>query len=270
MKKLFTSVTVIALLLTITACDSTETREIENTDISTNVQEIATTEETTAVSPVNVETEEVIENIENADEEEIDDIEVIENASYYVIPFPAYELENPDNLPHYDEINNAQHFILEAMFPENWSLKSEKGDENVPSGELFTPVYIYDGDTLIGYIGFNVFEPYNEEIEPEEYYMTVYPGLRLSSMFRWDPYTAVKTSENAETGIADIEYLDPAEIDNHPGAMADVPTLKTVGILSYDKALQVYIGIAFMPEIVDKELATAIAQTINLKAVEDK
>lgn len=32
------------------------------------------------------------------------------------------------------------------------------------------------------------------------YYKTVYPALRLSSMFVWEPYTAVKTTETGETG----------------------------------------------------------------------
>ncbi len=73
---------------------------------------------------------------------------------------------------------------------------------------------IYEKDTLIGYIGFNIFDPYQDLIPEEQYYQTVYPGLRLSSVFHWYLYEAVKTTDTAETGIADIWYLELGEIDN--------------------------------------------------------
>ena len=110
------------------------------------------------------------------------------------------------------------------------------------------------------------FDPYEDPIPEEQYYQTVYPGLRLSSVFHWDPYEAVKTTDTAETGIADIWYLEPGEIDKHPGAMADVPQQETIGILSYDKELKVFIGMAFMPGTVSREQAEAVAQSISLSA----
>lgn len=185
-----------------------------------------------------------------------------------VIQFPAYATENPRKLPHFDELNKTPPFVVQVDFPNSWIIKEEKGDETVPTGELFSKVFIYDEDKLIGYVGFDIFEPYTEEIEPENYYKTVYPTLRLPSVAIWDPYIAVKTTDVAETAIVDIWYLDPNEIENYLGAMADVPQLETTGILSYDKELKVYIGIAFMPDTIDKEQAETIAKTINLLLVE--
>ena len=63
-----------------------------------------------------------------------------------------------------------------------------------------------------------------------------------------------------------IWYLEPGEIDKHPGAMADVPQQETIGILSYDKELKVFIGMAFMPGTVNREQAEAVAQSISLSA----
>ena len=184
------------------------------------------------------------------------------------ITFPAYQVENPQNRDDRNERNNATKFIVNVDFPENWTLKDSKGEETVPTGEFYTPLYIYEAEKLIGYIGFNRFEPYTDEIAQEQYYQTVYPNLRLSSMFAWDPYTAVKTTDTSETGLAEIWYLDAKEMDHHPGAMPDVPSFETVGILSYDKELKVYIGIAFMPAAVDKTQAQAIAKTVSLSLAE--
>ena len=89
--------------------------------------------------------------------------------------------------------------------------------ENLVPGDFYSMLSIYEKDTFIGYIGFNIFDPYEDPIPEEQYYQTVYPGLRLSSVFHWDPYEAVKTTDTAETGIADIWYLEPGEIDKHPG-----------------------------------------------------
>lgn len=185
------------------------------------------------------------------------------------ITFPAYKQDNPQDSPHINKINNTPKFQVIADFPENWTLKNTKGNETTPTGEFYTPVYIYDGDNLIGYIGFNRFEPYTDEIEPEDYYKTVWTPLRLSSFFNWEPYTAVTANETGETGIADIWYLDPDEIDKHPGALASVPTLETVGILSYDKKLGVYIGIAFMPNTISREQAEMIAKSVAIVPHQD-
>jgi hypothetical protein len=182
----------------------------------------------------------------------------------HIVTFPAYKIENPGNLPFIDSLNAMEPFSAELDLPSGWEIKDTKGSETLPTGEFYTPVYIYEGDKIIGYIAFNVFEPYTGEIPAEEYYKTVYPNLRLSSFYHWDPYTAVKTTDMAETGIAEIEYIDPNVTENYTGAMSDAPRLRTIGILSYNKELGVYIGIAFMPDTIDREQAEEIAQTVGL------
>lgn len=184
------------------------------------------------------------------------------------ILFPAYKLDNPQGLEYYDQLNSTASFKVTVDFPKNWTIKEAKKEETVPIGELYTPVYIYEEEELVGYIGFDIFEPYTEEIEQEQYYQTVYPKLRLSSIAIWDPYTAIKTTDTSETGLVEIEYMDPDEIDQHPGAMPSVPTFKTLGILSYDTKLKVYIGIAFMPDTIEREQVEAIAKTVSLSQAE--
>lgn len=208
------------------------------------------------------------ERMKNSDFSSDTSSEEVARISLNSITFPAYQVENPQNRDYINEINNTAEFTVNVDFSENWTLKDSKGEETVPTGEFYTPLYIYDAEKLIGYIGFNRFEPYTDEIAQEQYYQTVYPNLRLSSMFAWDPYTAVKTTDISETGVADIWYLDAKEINNHPGAMPDVPSFETIGILSYDKELKVYIGIAFMPETVDKAQAESIAKTVSLSLAE--
>lgn len=186
------------------------------------------------------------------------------SAEHHKVTFPAYKIDNPNNLPFIDSLNVMEPFTAELDLPAGWEIKNAKGGETVPTGEFFSPVFIYEGEKLIGYIAFNAFEPYDGEIPQKEYYKTVYPTLRLSSFYHWDPYAAVKTTDTGETGIAEIEYIDPNEIENYTGAIPEATRFSTTGILSYDKELGVYIGIAFMPDAVSRELAEEIAQTVKL------
>lgn len=184
------------------------------------------------------------------------------------ITFPAYITEGSPDDKMIQIINDAKPFKLSIDLPDNWIIKNEKGDETVPTRELYSKVFIYDDDKLVGYIGFDLFEPYTEEIEQENYYKTVYPKLRLPSIGFWDPYTAVKTTNISETGVVDIWYLDLSEIDNHPGAMPDVPSYETNGILSYNKELGVYIGVALMPDMVVQTQVEKIAQSISMSPLQ--
>lgn len=185
--------------------------------------------------------------------------------SLHGITFPAYEEDNAENKPYLEKVNHTPQFQVHADFPDGWTVREPIADDELTvPGEFYTPLILCKQDQPIGYIGFNLFEPYDGEIPQEQYYQTVYSALRLPSTFHWDPYTAIKSTDTSETGIADIWYLDGNEIDNHPGAMPDVPQFETIGILSYDKELEVYIGIAFLPGVVDRAQAEAVAQSIEL------
>ena len=104
-----------------------------------------------------------------------------------VITFPAYEEANPEKLPFIDKVNNTPAFHVKVNLPENWVVENRKPDvENLVPGDFYSMLSIYEKDTLIGYIGFNIFDPYEDPIPEEQYYQTVYPGLRLSSVFHWE------------------------------------------------------------------------------------
>jgi hypothetical protein len=182
------------------------------------------------------------------------------------ITFPAYQVENPQNKDYINTINNVAKFSVHVDLPNKWVIETEKGDANLPLGEFYTPLYIYEANQLIGYIGFNIFEPFTEEIPKEQYYKTVWPTLRLSSMFMWEPFTSIKATETGEVGIADISYKDPTKIGTPNISMAEIQNLETIGILAYDKKLKVYIGMAFIPDIITRDKVISIAKSINIYA----
>lgn len=176
------------------------------------------------------------------------------------LTFPAYKA--PDNAPAY--INEQSEFDFSVTLPIGWSLRESHNNELLPIGELYTPLYIYDGDEIKGYIGFDCFEPNNGEIPAEEYYKAVYPKLRLSRVSVWDPYTAVKATENGEVGTVKISYIDAGRIQEFAGKMPDMTEYRSDGILCYDKSLGVYVGIAFVPDAVSGDELNSIAETVTI------
>lgn len=190
----------------------------------------------------------------------------LKSADNLQVFFPAYTIDNPNNIPLYDSINNTPKFSVTADFPETWEFKISGDGTAMPLGELYSNLHIFDGENCIGYIGFNVFEPYTEEIEQAEYHKTVWPTLRMSRMYVWDPFVSVKTTENGESGVVNIMYLDPEKLSQNPSAMAEVPEINTNGILAYDKQLKVYVGMAFVPETVNSDTAEKIAKSLVITA----
>lgn len=176
------------------------------------------------------------------------------------ISFPAYKPEEND--PAY--IAEQSKFDFSVTLPSGWTLSESCNNELLPIGELYTPLYIYDGDKIKGYIGFDRFEPYEGEISAEQYYQSVYYKLRLSRLSVWDPYTAVKSTENGEVGTVKISYLDYSRLEESAGRMPDIPQYNSNGILCYDKSLCVYVGIAFIPDAVSDDELNAIAETVSI------
>ncbi len=161
------------------------------------------------------------------------------------------------------EQESATGFQVVAKFPAGWETQPYDESVYIP-GNFDGVLAIYDGNRPIAAIGYSEFTPYEEEIPQEEYYKTVYPDLRLSSIFCWDEYQPVKTTETGETALTNIWYCDPKELDNYMGEMPDCPILETSGILSYDKSLGVYVGIAFDPEQVERAEVEALAKTLQI------
>ncbi|MCL2121555.1 MAG: right-handed parallel beta-helix repeat-containing protein [Clostridiales bacterium] len=182
----------------------------------------------------------------------------VQNAS--VIKFPAYQDgKNEFNKKIYDTIP----FSVSLSLPEGWRVQLPQGDRR-ETMLYFTPMEIYNDEEYIGFIGFAIFTPYEGEIPEEEYYKSVYSSLRLSSMHYLDSYSPVKKAENSETAVATFAYMDEREIENHPGAMPDVPWITVPLILSYDKEMQVYIGLQFADNAVTDEQAAAIAKSLDI------
>ena len=176
--------------------------------------------------------------------------------------FPAYEVAE-DN-PHMKNINTAMPFAAEVDWPEGWRVTTDQGDANWPAGEIYTPYYIYDGETPVAYAGFNVFDS-EEEFNYDWYYQTVWPGMRLSSMYRWDPFYPVLNGHTSQIGVIDIDYVDYTQIENY-SSMAEVPHIQTVGILAYDIGFKSYFGIAFMPGVMTQEQAIELAKTVRMRS----
>lgn len=189
-------------------------------------------------------------------------IKQVKTESAVTVKFPAYQDgKTEQNCVIYD----TEPFEVTLDLPIQWEISIPMEDERKP-GLLFTPMEIVCENERMGTIGFYTYTPYEEDDIPEEdYYKTVYSNLRLGSQCFWDPYTPIKTTDTKETGIATVNYLDPAEIENHPGAMADVPWIEVPGILAYDNEKFVYIGIQFEENAVTDDQVNAIAQSIIFK-----
>lgn len=178
------------------------------------------------------------------------------------VVFPAYQDGKNEND---GTVYDLEPFVVAAVFPEGWQVRSPdtKSDDTFA---FFTPMDIYSGDQHIGLIGYNVFTPYDSaDIPVGDYYKTVYPELRLSSICRWNDYIPVKTTGTSETAVATVCYMKAEEIEKHPGAMPDVPVTEVPGILCYDKHLQAYIGIQFDENTVTEEQVLTIAESLEIR-----
>ncbi|MBQ3008816.1 MAG: hypothetical protein IJD80_04415, partial [Oscillospiraceae bacterium] len=89
--------------------------------------------------------------------------------------------------------------------------------------------------------------------------------MRLSSMYRWDPFYPVLNGHTSQIGVIDIDYVDYTQIENY-SSMAEVPHIQTVGILAYDIGFKSYFGIAFMPGVMTQEQAIELAKTVRMRS----
>ena len=163
-------------------------------------------------------------------------------------------------------------FALTGTFPENWTLQKDNPAGIVLPGEFSDVLYFYDGEQPMAAVGISTFDvsPEEEEQVPaDQYYKVVYPELRIASWMHWDPYAAVAGDQGSwETGITDLYYLDPTQMDAYAGRLPDCPSFDTYGILSYHKGLNVYAGIAFQPDTVEREFAEQLAASVRILPAE--
>lgn len=107
---------------------------------------------------------------------------------------------------------------------------------------------------------YNTFELYDEEIPPEEFYKTVYAPLRLGSLYRWDDYTPINSSQNTETALATVYYKEEVQGQS----AAQWPDRTVPGILFYDKERLVYLALQFTDVSLSTQQIRTIAQSIRI------
>ncbi len=184
------------------------------------------------------------------------------------IVFPTYRIENMDNISFIEQINDTSPFKVLLDLPDGWMIqRCDEIEETTVPGVFFSVLYLYHEDKLMGTIGFNKFEPDTEEMPKEMFKMIFYQAmwstLSLGSFYQWEHYTSVKSWGTGEVGIADITYLDPNDLK--AGAKAEAAQLETIGILAYDTEIKAFVGIAFQPDIISREQAETIAQTLQME-----
>ncbi|WMJ85218.1 M56 family metallopeptidase [Oscillospiraceae bacterium LTW-04] len=165
-------------------------------------------------------------------------------------------------------------FAAKFLLPNGWEVRqpNANSDQGVGyfSSNFLIEMHLYHDDLFVGQIGFNGFEPYEGEVPAEDYYKTVYSVLRLGSMYTWDAYTPVNTTETFEAAVATVSYLNETEVEKHPGAMPDVPVTEVPGVLAYDKNLKVYMGIQFIRDVVTQQQAEQIASSVRFTAASEQ
>lgn len=179
------------------------------------------------------------------------------------VTFPAYQDgRTADNSFQYD----TQPFDAVLQLPQNWKVSLPAREERATGGPLWTSVEIYDENGPVATMGFSRYERYEGgDLPREEYYKAVYPNLRLGSFVNWGDYTPVRTEEGSESALATVTYLNPTQLENHPGAMAEVPQVQVPGILCYNDDLTVYTAIQFAEGYgVDEGTLRTIAQSLHL------
>lgn len=142
---------------------------------------------------------------------------------------------------------------------------NEKDDVDIGCAFGCTPFkMIYKDGECIATLSYNTYEEYDGDLPSEDYYKAVYPNLRLSSICIWHDYTPVAHTDNTETATCTVTYKDPRDIENHPGAMADVKEITTYGILSYNKDRKLYVAIQFKKDSMSFDEITEIAKDFSI------
>lgn len=171
---------------------------------------------------------------------------------YNSIYFPA----NTIGLTEYSEdIFSGLSFIVQLPLPYGWEVRQPEEGEETLAAPLFSPMNIYDGDgNFKGTIAFNRFEIYDGTY-PENYYRMVYNQLMLGSVQSWDGgYVPVRTEEWGESAVTSVRSRD---------TLTGEETLYPA-VLCYNKDMQVYIGVQFVPDGVTGAQQKYIAENLRL------
>lgn len=174
-----------------------------------------------------------------------------------VLTFPAYQEGRTE---YNGSIYDVEPFTLRLDLPAGWTAALPPPEERDASAAGFTPVYLMADGQVKAIVSYDVFQLYEEEIPLEDFYKTVYPFLRLGSLYWWDTYTPIVSSQTAETALATVFYKEPVEGQD----AAALPETSVPGILSYDKERLVYIAIQFSDDSLPLEELRAVAKSVSI------
>lgn len=175
------------------------------------------------------------------------------------VVFPAYQ----EGKAEYNaKIYETDPFTLSIDLPDGWSVKlpAKEEREAADPNKSFTPVYMFSGETYMGYIGYNTFELYEGTTE-DNFYRSVYNQLMLGSAVSWDnDYVPVKETENSCCATCRVRYRTAEEGES----MAAGEDVFYPAILAYNKDLLVYVAIQFEENAVTGDELEAIAESITI------
>lgn len=160
------------------------------------------------------------------------------------VSFPAYF----DNLTEYNSyVFDVLPFELSISLPEDWRISIPEGEERTGGFSRVDITDVYGND--LGDIDFFVYEP-----QPDMPYVGIYNQIMLNSMVSWDnEYTPVKQEEGFTSATCFIRSDDP-----------EYSQMNDCGILAHSDELGAYVQISIDSEIVEPELHTAIARSVEL------
>lgn len=169
------------------------------------------------------------------------------------LTFPYYEDEKT--------AYNAEIFArqVRVSFPHaaEWELRKAGEDSLLLSG-AWSRVDIYDGDALIGTLGYNIIPQEADETDDP---MAVYSQIALGNDYQFavrDSYEAVRTWETGESALVDVYYA-PGISDRYPDGQINR------GVVAYDRETGTYVAFDLDAGLVTQQQARRIAEQLVLE-----
>ena len=189
--------------------------------------------------------EATVEATAEVTEEAIDYAEVYD-LTEHVVTFPAYY----DNQTEYNsDVFDVMPFDLFVSLPKGWEIESGE----VAEAAGMSALDITKNGVEIGTIDFNVYDT-----SADMPYRGIYSQLMLNSAVSWDSeYTVVRAHDGFESATCRLMTDNTEQTD-------------MVGILAHSDDLGAYVSISIADGMLDNELHTVIAKTVELSVNEDE
>ena len=167
--------------------------------------------------------------------------------------FPLYEDEKT--------AYNAEVFAqqVRVSFPRaaEWELR-RAGEDSLLMNGAWSQVDIYDGDALIGTLGYNVIPGEADETDD---LMAVYSQIALGNGYQFavrDSYEAVRTWETGESALVDVYYA-PGVSGRYPDGQINR------GVVAYDRETGTFVAFDLDAGQVTEQQARRIAEQLVLE-----